>query len=84
MSAIEPSFRLVGRDDELSRLRAAMDTAIAGRVSAAFVRGESGVGKSRLLRETASAMRDAGFAVLSGICLDIGDASPLHLSLIHI
>ncbi|AGL19767.1 regulatory protein LuxR [Actinoplanes sp. N902-109] len=49
-----------------------------GGTAAVFVTGESGVGKSRLLRETAEALEAGGTAVLSGICLDIGDASPLH------
>jgi DNA-binding CsgD family transcriptional regulator/tetratricopeptide (TPR) repeat protein len=49
-----------------------------GGTAAVFVTGESGIGKTRLLRETVKSMRDAGFAVLSGTCVDIGDASPLH------
>jgi len=69
---------LVGRAGTLTQIRSDLRDAGPGGTSAVFVTGESGVGKSRLLRETAVAMRDAGFAVLSGMCLDIGDASPLH------
>ncbi|WP_250007078.1 AAA family ATPase [Actinoplanes sp. M2I2] len=69
---------LVGRADTLTQIQSDLHSAGPGGTSAVFVTGESGVGKSRLLRETAVAMRDAGFAVLSGMCLDIGDASPLH------
>ena len=69
---------LVGRTGTLASIRSDLSTAGPGGTAAVFVTGESGVGKSRLLRETARAMRAAGFAVLSGACLDIGDASPLH------
>ncbi|MGA5302386.1 helix-turn-helix transcriptional regulator [Nucisporomicrobium flavum] len=69
---------LVGRSDILPSIQADLFAAGPGGTSAVFVTGESGVGKSRLLRETAEAMRAAGAAVLFGACLDIGDASPLH------
>ena len=69
---------LVGRTGTLTQIESDLRNVGPGGTSAVFVTGESGVGKSRLLRETATVMRDAGFAVLSGACLDIGDASPLH------
>ncbi|GAA3336272.1 LuxR family transcriptional regulator [Amorphoplanes nipponensis] len=69
---------VVGRTGTLTAVRTDLLDAGPGGTSAVFVTGESGVGKSRLLRETAHALRDAGAAVLSGTCLDIGDASPLH------
>ncbi|MET0492009.1 MAG: AAA family ATPase, partial [Actinoplanes sp.] len=69
---------LVGRSGTLTAVRTDLLNAGPGGTAAVFVTGESGVGKSRLLRETADALRDAGAAVLSGTCLDIGDASPLH------
>lgn len=69
---------LVGRNATLADLRCGLlDTGPTG-TAAVFLTGESGVGKSRLLRETAEAMRADGLAVLSGTCLDIGDALPLH------
>ncbi|MDT4990762.1 MAG: hypothetical protein QOH97_654 [Actinoplanes sp.] len=69
---------LVGRAATLAGVRSALlDVGPAG-TAAVFLTGESGVGKSRLLRETAEAMRTQGVAVLSGTCLDIGDALPLH------
>jgi DNA-binding CsgD family transcriptional regulator/tetratricopeptide (TPR) repeat protein len=68
---------LVGRSATLEAVRADLLDAGPGGTAAVFVTGESGVGKSRLLRETAEAMR-GGAAVLTGACLDIGDASPLH------
>ncbi|MEV6595825.1 AAA family ATPase [Actinoplanes sp. NPDC051346] len=69
---------LVGRSDILTSIQADLLAAGPGGTAAVFVTGESGVGKSRLLRETAEVMRAAGAAVLRGACLDIGDASPLH------
>ena len=69
---------LVGRTDTLAEIQSDLRNVGPGGTAAVFVTGESGVGKSRLLRETARAMGDAGYSVLSGTCLDIGDASPLH------
>jgi DNA-binding CsgD family transcriptional regulator len=69
---------LVGRTDTLAEVQSDLRDVGPGGTAAVFVTGESGVGKSRLLRETARAMGDAGYSVLSGTCLDIGDASPLH------
>jgi DNA-binding CsgD family transcriptional regulator len=69
---------LVGRGFTLSEIHSGLLDVGPGGTAAVFVAGESGVGKSRLLRATADAMRASGAAVLSGTCLDIGDASPLH------
>ncbi|TDB75300.1 helix-turn-helix transcriptional regulator [Micromonospora sp. KC723] len=70
---------LVGRADQLTELRAVLlGEPGPGQTAAVFVTGESGVGKSRLLHETGARLRDAGAVVLTGSCLDIGDASPLH------
>ena len=78
MASEEDDGPLVGRTGTLTDVQSDLRDAGPGGTAAVFVTGESGIGKSRLLRETARAMRDAGFAVLSGTCLDIGDASPLH------
>jgi DNA-binding CsgD family transcriptional regulator/tetratricopeptide (TPR) repeat protein len=69
---------LVGRAGVLAQVRTDLLNVGPGGTAAVFVIGESGVGKTRLLRETAQAMEAAGVAVLFGSCLDIGDASPLH------
>ena len=45
------SSRLIGRSGELAELEAALADAADGRPSLAFVAGESGVGKTRLLAE---------------------------------
>ena len=39
---------IVGRDDELRAVRAALDAARTGQGGAIFLVGESGIGKSRL------------------------------------
>src|SRR3989440_2308742 len=49
---------IVGRDDELRTVRAALDAARTGQGGAIFLVGESGIGKSRL----ASAAADLAFA----------------------
>ncbi|MFD0787110.1 ATP-binding protein, partial [Micromonospora azadirachtae] len=70
---------LIGRADLLKSVRSALlDDVAQGHTAAVFLTGESGVGKTRLLREVGAQLRDAGALVLTGSCLDIGDASPLH------
>jgi ATP/maltotriose-dependent transcriptional regulator MalT len=69
---------LVGRSGTLAAITADLLDVGPGGTAAVFVTGESGVGKSRLLREATDRLRATGAAVLSGTCLDIGDASPLH------
>ncbi|MEV4662801.1 AAA family ATPase [Micromonospora echinofusca] len=70
---------LVGRADLVTTVRSVLlDDVTQGHTAAVFLTGESGVGKTRLLREMGDRLRDAGALVLTGSCLDIGDASPLH------
>jgi DNA-binding CsgD family transcriptional regulator/tetratricopeptide (TPR) repeat protein len=70
---------LVGRADLVTTVRSALlDDVAQGHTAAVFLTGESGVGKTRLLREVSVRLREAGALVLTGTCLDIGDASPLH------
>ncbi len=76
--AIRESFlqaaRLVGRDEELARLSAALDTALRGEGSAWLIGGESGVGKSRLLNELATLGLIRGALVLRGQAVSEGGA----------
>jgi predicted ATPase len=62
-----PEF--IGRGPELAALLEALDAAADGRFSAIFVAGESGVGKSRLLRELEREAEDRGALVLAGDCV---------------
>jgi DNA-binding CsgD family transcriptional regulator/tetratricopeptide (TPR) repeat protein len=73
VAATTTSSRLIGRDEELSALCAALHDACEGRPGLAFVAGESGVGKTRLLNELVARAREAGTRVLSGECLELGD-----------
>jgi len=57
---------LVGREEELDVLLAALDRAADGRGGAFFVAGEAGVGKSRLVREVARRAQARGLTVLAG------------------
>ena len=57
---------LVGREGELSRLRAAWSSARDGTGSCVIVRGVAGVGKSRLVRELEVWARADGATVLRG------------------
>ena len=65
-----PTF--VGRSDELSVLDSALARASEGIPAFAFVAGESGVGKSRLVAEFEAHAREAGVQVLVGHCLELG------------
>ena len=82
MAASTISSRLIGRDDELATLVEAVREADAGRPTLAFVAGESGVGKSRLLGELGRRARDDGARVLCGECVELGDGELPYAPLI--
>jgi class 3 adenylate cyclase len=64
---------LVGRSDELARILAAFDGSVAARrCGLVTVLGPPGIGKSRLAREVAVALRDDA-SVVSGRCLPYGE-----------
>jgi tetratricopeptide (TPR) repeat protein len=62
----------VGRTDELAALDGALGRAETGVPAFAFVAGESGVGKSRLVGELETRAHKAGARVLLGHCLELG------------
>jgi len=67
---------MVGRDAELSRLRAALEAAgREGAASALLVAGEAGVGKTRLIDEFTERAGHDGALVLAGACLDVGETA---------
>ncbi len=68
---------LVGREQELDTLSAALREAAAGRGSTWLVAGESGVGKSRLLDELRARGLVEGFIALRGQVVEQG-GSPYH------
>ncbi len=57
---------LVGREDELARIQDLLDRAAAGRGQVVGVRGEAGMGKSRLLAEAALGFGPRGFTAVEG------------------
>ena len=69
---------LVGRDEEVRYLKAALAAAAAGHGGTIFLAGEAGIGKSRLVRETAQAARAQGFAVLAGRSVAGGVPTPFR------
>src|SRR5829696_7546245 len=76
------STRLVGRSLELAQLEAALSEAAAGQPSLAFVVGESGVGKSRLVAELQARADADGVRVLHGDCVELGDGELAYAPLI--
>ena len=60
---------LVGRERELEELRFLLDSAIEGKGSTVFVSGEAGSGKTRLVNEFLSIVKEKEIALLSGWCL---------------
>ena len=66
------SLPLAGRVAELESLSQAAEEAAEGLPSAVFVRGEAGVGKTRLVRAAAEVSRERGFTVLWGTCVRFG------------
>jgi tetratricopeptide (TPR) repeat protein len=71
-----PPSAFVGRAAELARLVAALHEAERGQAPAVVVEGESGAGKTRLLKEFAAVAADRGATVLVGRCVDCGEAGP--------
>jgi len=76
------SQRLVGRSLELAQLQAALADAATGQPSLAFVVGESGVGKSRLVGELQARAAGDGVRVLSGECVELGEGELAYAPLI--
>src|SRR5262245_12578969 len=67
---------LVGRGVELDLLRSALDTAWTGHPRLLLVRGEAGIGKSRLIAEGAAEAARRGGRVLVGQCHESDQALP--------
>jgi DNA-binding CsgD family transcriptional regulator len=63
---------LVGREEHLAALDAALDRVRAAGSSTLLIGGEAGIGKSRLVSEFAAGAGAAGARVLAGGCLQLG------------
>ncbi|MBV9311460.1 MAG: DUF2791 family P-loop domain-containing protein [Solirubrobacterales bacterium] len=65
------SPEVVGREQELSIMRAALEDARNGVPSIMLVIGEAGVGKTRLVREMEATARHTDMLVMHGQCLEL-------------
>ncbi|MFG2191038.1 helix-turn-helix transcriptional regulator [Streptomyces sp. NPDC048639] len=83
MPRLGSGIPLVGRGVEMDRLRAALRRAAGGSSGAVLIAGEAGVGKTRLVEELAAYARDAGAVVLSGRCVDVGEAGLPYLPFVE-
>jgi DNA-binding CsgD family transcriptional regulator/tetratricopeptide (TPR) repeat protein len=72
MSGRASSPVLVGRDEQMAVLDAALLSVRQGGPSAVLLGGEAGVGKSRLIAEFGASAGAAGARVLIGGCLELG------------
>ena len=68
---------LVGRDEPLGLLHAALDSALGGRGRVVLVAGEPGIGKTALLGALADDAADRSALVAWGQCWDDSMAPPL-------
>jgi DNA-binding CsgD family transcriptional regulator/tetratricopeptide (TPR) repeat protein len=76
------SPHFVGRAVELAQLEELIAQATGGSPGFTLIGGESGVGKSRLIDEFSSRASLAGARVISGDCVDLGDAELPYAPLI--
>jgi DNA-binding CsgD family transcriptional regulator len=67
---------LVGRAPHLAALESCLDRAVAGHGHVVLVSGDAGVGKTRLVAETAARANDRGMQVLRGTCYETDRALP--------
>ena len=82
MAVAVTSTQLVGRTAELAALEGALAAAGGGRPALAFVVGESGVGKSRLVAELEARAAAGGVRVLSGDCVELGEGELAYAPLV--
>ncbi len=67
----------VGRERELARIDDAREQAAQDRAAIVIVRGEAGIGKTRLVADAIERARGAGSPILHGACLDLqGEGLP--------
>lgn len=70
---------MVGRDEELARITASLETVVGGQGRIVSVQGEAGLGKSRLVAEAKAALEAGGerFAWVTGRALSYETSVPL-------
>ncbi|MDA0746423.1 MAG: protein kinase [bacterium] len=74
--ALNFESHLVGRDQEMEALRAAVDDLSQAKGGTVLLGGEAGIGKTRLATETLAYARKQGSLVLRGACLFIEAPEP--------
>jgi DNA-binding SARP family transcriptional activator len=70
---------LIGRDRELGALERVWERVAGGAGAACVVRGEAGIGKTRLATELQARAAAAGAQTAASAALDLGGAAPLSL-----
>lgn len=60
---------LIGREEDLSKLKQSLDNALAAKGSTIFIAGEAGIGKTRLVSELISEAEKKGAQIIRGWCL---------------
>ncbi|HLY35823.1 MAG TPA: AAA family ATPase, partial [Candidatus Limnocylindria bacterium] len=73
-----PAAQLVSRESERNRLVAAVDAVGQGTARAVLLAGEPGAGKTRLAQEIMLEVRNRGFAIGLGACLETREAVPYY------
>jgi class 3 adenylate cyclase/tetratricopeptide (TPR) repeat protein len=74
-SSAPDAHALVGRRSELGQLRAVLDACVSGSSGTALlIRGEAGIGKTRLMEELQSIAVASGMTCTAGFVLDFGTA----------
>src|SRR4051794_20287539 len=66
---------LIGRDADLAALDAGLDQARNGEPVTVVLAGEAGIGKTRVVQEFSERAFAQGARLLSGACIDVGDAT---------
>ena len=66
---------LIGRAEDLAALDAGLDQARNGEPVTVVLAGEAGIGKTRLVQEFSERAFAQGARLLSGACIDVGDAT---------
>ncbi|WP_436535005.1 ATP-binding protein [Actinoplanes sp. HUAS TT8] len=79
--APSPVSAMIGREGPLSRLTELIGRAPEGRGGAMLITGETGVGKSALIRAAAGIAREAGFRVLT--CSGVEGETQIGLAGLH-
>jgi class 3 adenylate cyclase/tetratricopeptide (TPR) repeat protein len=73
-SSAPEAHALVGRRSEIGQFRAVLDACVNGAGTAILIRGEAGIGKTRLMDELQSIATAAGMSCTAGFVLDFGTA----------